>query len=234
MRTRLVLSCEHAGNKVPERYSGVFKRDSPVLETHRGYDIGAHELARTFGEVCGVEPHLHNVTRLLVDLNRSLNSPSLFSEYVRDFEKEDRKELVQRYYHPHRNRVEESIRDYISDGDRVVHLSVHTFTPVLDGVKRKADIGLLYDPSREGEKLFCREWKEAILEALPEISIRYNYPYKGTMDGFSNYLRERYSDSVYVGLEMEVNQKFPRNLSPDRWKDFQRRLAGSLKETLDS
>lgn len=232
MRTQLVLSCEHAGNRVPERYAGVFKRHDPVLNTHRGYDIGALDLAQTFGEVCDVRPHLHEITRLLVDLNRSLNSPSLFSEYIEDFEEADRKELVRRYYHPHRNRVEKAVRDYISEGKKVVHLSVHTFTPVMDGVRRKADVGLLFDPSRKEEKLFCRDWKKAIRRILPDLSVSYNYPYKGTMDGFSTYLRDRFSDSVYLGLEMEVNQKFPRHMEKEKWNELQEQLAQSFSGVL--
>lgn len=232
MPLRLVLTCEHAGNRVPERYSGVFQQDAPVLETHRGYDIGALELSRSIGDACGTEPHLHTVTRLLVDLNRSLRNPAAFSEYVRDFEKEGRNELARRYYHPHRNKVEEIIRSHIQEGERVLHLSVHTFTPVMNGKERKADVGLLYDPTREPEKRFCHAWKEALLRAFPELAVRYNYPYKGTMDGFSTYLRKQFGPGEYLGVELEVNQKFPQGDAPVGWDKLQEGMGEALREVL--
>ena len=37
----LVLSCEHAHNRVPARYRHLF--DAELLESHRGYDLGALE-----------------------------------------------------------------------------------------------------------------------------------------------------------------------------------------------
>ncbi|MDZ7771349.1 MAG: N-formylglutamate amidohydrolase [Balneolaceae bacterium] len=232
MEAQLVLTCEHAGNRVPERYTDVFRNDAPVLETHRGYDIGALELTQAIAEACEVEPHLHTVTRLLVDLNRSLHNPTAFSEYVRDFEQEDRSELVRRYYHPHRNRVEEIIRSLLARGEQVLHLSVHTFTPVMRGEERQADAGLLFDPSRALEKDFCRAWKASILRKRPELRVRYNYPYRGTMDGFSTALRRRYGPAEYMGVELEVNQKFPQQGDPAGWKKLREDMGQSLKEAL--
>ena len=37
--------------------------------------------------------------------------------------------------------------------------------------------------------------------------MRRNYPYRGTSDGLTRYLRKRYADRDYCGIELEVNQK---------------------------
>jgi hypothetical protein len=37
--------------------------------------------------------------------------------------------------------------------------------------------------------------------------VRYNYPYLGKMDGFTTYLRKQFI-SNYIGIELEVNQKY--------------------------
>ena len=37
---RLLLSCEHGGNRVPPEYGELFADAEAVLQTHRGYDIG--------------------------------------------------------------------------------------------------------------------------------------------------------------------------------------------------
>src|SRR4030065_143064 len=66
-----------------------------------------------------------------------------------------RRAILNRYSRPYRNRVEAHIAAAIAQGSRVIHLSSHSFTPVLDGEVRNADIGLLYDPARHGEAELC-------------------------------------------------------------------------------
>ena len=46
MFDRIVLSCEHARNRIPARYAHLFDTDAATLEGHRGYDLGALEVAR--------------------------------------------------------------------------------------------------------------------------------------------------------------------------------------------
>ena len=41
----LLLTCEHAVNAVPERWRHLFRGNTEVLETHRGWDRGAADLA---------------------------------------------------------------------------------------------------------------------------------------------------------------------------------------------
>ena len=38
----LVLSCEHFTNTIPEEYKSLFLNADKILETHRGWDIGAN------------------------------------------------------------------------------------------------------------------------------------------------------------------------------------------------
>ncbi len=59
-----------------------------------------------------------------------------------------RERLLVLHYQPYRDRVEALVAKAIAAGRRVVHISSHSFTPVLDGRVRNADIGLLYDPAR--------------------------------------------------------------------------------------
>jgi predicted N-formylglutamate amidohydrolase len=83
---------------------------------------------------------------------------------------------------------------------------VHTFTPRLGDEIRNAEIGLLYDPKRSGERRFSRLWREAIGAAAPDLRVRMNYPYRGADDGLTTHLRRRFPASRYLGFELEVNQ----------------------------
>jgi predicted N-formylglutamate amidohydrolase len=89
----------------------------------------------------------------------------------------------------------------------VIHLSIHSFTPLLNGHLRNCDIGLLYDSSKQAEKEFCKTFKTLMLQQRSDLNIRYNYPYLGKADGFTTYLRKRYPHR-YLGIEIEINQHF--------------------------
>lgn len=41
----LIVSCEHAVNTVPQAYRNLFAPHLELLETHRGFDLGAQSLA---------------------------------------------------------------------------------------------------------------------------------------------------------------------------------------------
>ena len=86
------------------------------------------------------------VSRLLVDLNRSIGHPQLFSAATRGAPAALRAKIVERHYRPYRAQVERLVRQAVSRGRRVIHISSHSFTPELDGKVRRADVGLLYRP----------------------------------------------------------------------------------------
>ena len=85
------------------------------------------------------------------------------------------------------------------------HLSVHSFTPVLEGTVRKLNIGLLYDPSRSREKAWCVEVKRNLKEH--GFRVRLNYPYRGTADGLITSFRKQFPKKRYMGVELEINQR---------------------------
>lgn len=203
-RWQLLLSCEHGGNRVPAPYRPLFAPHGALLATHRGLDIGALAAARRLQRHTGAPLIAATVTRLLVDLNRSQRHPRLFSNISCDLSPDKRQEVLRRHYQPYRARVTDWIEARIARGERVLHLSVHSFTPVLDGRRRRADVGLLYDPRRAGETRLCRRWQALLTEAGWQA--RRNYPYRGTADGLVAALRRRFPASTYLGVELELNQ----------------------------
>lgn len=168
------------------------------------------------------------ISRLLVDLNRSGYHPRLFSAATRGAPAALRERIVEQYYLPYRMRAERLVGQAVSCGYRVVHISSHSFTPQLNGRRRVADVGLLYDPARRVEAALCARWKTALAACAPELRVRRNYPYAGKGDGLTSHLRRRFPPAAYVGIEVEINQGIVR-AAGGRWTALRRALIDSLR-----
>lgn len=206
-RPCFLITCEHGGNRIPSRYRDFFRGREALLRSHRGYDMGALRVARELSQALSAPLLACTVSRLLIDLNRSPGHPKLYSEATRNAPAAIRQEIAARHYLPLRIEAETRIAQAMERGRNVIHVSCHTFTPELDGKVRAADIGLLYDPARRQEAALCRRWRTALGEYAAALKTRMNYPYTGTADGFTAYLRRRFPAERYIGLELEINQK---------------------------
>lgn len=232
MATQLIITCEHAGNEVPEEFGHLFEDNLEILQTHRGIDIGALELTNTISAKLEKEPYLNTVTRLLVDLNRSTQSPTLFSEFTREQPLNVQEEIFKKYYQPHRKKIEEKINQVIANGEQAIHIGVHTFTPIWNNDEREVDVGLLFDPRSKAEQHFCYLWRHELNKRSPELRFKMNQPYRGTMDGFTTYLRRQFSGDNYLGMEIEVNQRFTDSSLEEEWQQLQEYISESLQATV--
>ena len=222
-----LITCEHGGNRIPSRYRHLFADIEALLQTHRGCDAGALALAEELAKARAAPLFFSTTSRLLIDLNRSPGHPRLYSEATRGAPDSIRAEILERYYLPYRNKVEAKIAEAIAHGRRVIHVASHSFTPVLEGTVRNADIGLLYDPARSREVELCRRWQAQLRVLAPNLKVRRNYPYTGKSDGLTAYLRRRFPAEVYIGIELEINQKHV--FSGGRhWRDLRGRVIEAL------
>ena len=231
MRDRLFITCEHAGNVVPKEYRHLFVGHEHLLPTHRGWDPGALLLAREMARRFAAPLYFEETTRLLVDLNRSVGTPSLHSEPTHHLSRPERRAILDVYYHPHRRRVDAAVGELMASGDRIVHIASHSFTPELHGHVRTADIGLRYDPGRPGEVALCDAWLAALKAADPSLRLRRNYPYIGKSDGVAQALRRLHPPDRYVGVELEVNQRYVETGGP-AWPKLRRTLVATLATAL--
>lgn len=204
----LLITCEHAGNRIPAPYRDLFHTHRSLLDTHRGFDAGALVMARALATAFGAPLLAATVSRLLVDLNRSVGHPRLHFEAIRKLPAPVRQRILAHHYQPYRVQAEHLVMQAIAERGRVIHVSSHSFTPILHGKLRKADIGLLYDPGRPEEAALCRRWKAALATCAPDLTVRRNYPYSGKDDGLTACLRKRLPPGAYLGIELELNQKY--------------------------
>jgi predicted N-formylglutamate amidohydrolase len=228
---KLLLTCEHGGNKVPATYRPLFAGSAALLTGHRGWDPGALSLFHELEPLTDAS-FSSTTTRLLVELNRSLHHPALFSAITKDLPKVERERILKLHYHPHRGAIDAQVAGWRAKAEHVMHLAVHSFTPVLHGEVRTLDVGFLYDPSRSVEKRWAERWRHELLALDPELEVRMNRPYLGKADGLPTHLR-RLHRSGYAGIELEVNQghlvrgRFPKGLCSILRTSLERSLAGA-------
>ncbi|STX27798.1 N-formylglutamate amidohydrolase [Legionella beliardensis] len=209
----VILSCEHAVNTIPPAYNHYFAHHEPLLNSHRGFDIGALDIASYLSNALHSPLICATVSRLLIDCNRSLKHKTCFSEISKACSLEEKNQLIQSYYLPFRQAIEQLIQTSIAKGYQVWHLSIHSFTPILNGISRNTDIGFLYDPKRAAEQRIARHWQYLLKQHDDQLQVRLNYPYRGISDGFTTSLRKKYAAEDYVGLELECKQSLTEQAS---------------------
>lgn len=213
---------------MPAQWRSLFTGHAAALASHRGWDPGSLQLAERLARELDAPLVAGTVTRLLVDLNRSPTNPARFSEFTRGLPETDKAAIVTEHWQPH-------WRAYRAHIDRlpgrVMHIASHSFTPVLHGRARNAEIGLLYDPSRPAEKTFCRDLQAALRKRFPDWRIRLNYPYRGTSNGIGQYHRRHYSDDRLVSLELEVRQDL---VGATAWRPRQRAIVAACGDVIAS
>ncbi|WP_182871162.1 N-formylglutamate amidohydrolase [Rhodopirellula sp. JC639] len=224
-----VVTCEHGGNQVPPEFADAFdRRDAKAwLASHRGYDPGALAAATQLADRFGVPLISSTTTRLLVDLNRSLDHEALFSKFTRDLPETRKQAILDQHYHPYRDAVRSTIDAIVGRGQTAIHVSVHTFTPRIAGVWRPIDIGLLFDPDADGEAEYCRVWQQCLIKRHPWRRIVMNQPYAGIDDGLTTALRKRFDPKRYYGIEIEINHRFVKQF-PDRQRKVVDELIGCV------
>ncbi len=142
-----VLVCDHASNRVPAQL-GTLGIDSFQLMGHIGWDPGAANVARSLSVYLDAPLVLSGYSRLVIDCNRPLYSEDSIAEQsasvqvpgncgLLPIEKELR---VDALFQPYHQAISQLLDSRINQSSML--LSIHSFTPVLNGQHRPWHIGV--------------------------------------------------------------------------------------------
>jgi len=228
---KTVFTCEHGGNQIPDAYKEIFKGFEHVLTTFKAYDIGAMSLFKDLLEETGNYSNYFPYCRLLVDVDKSLDNPDLFSQAMIRAPEAARQKVLKDFYKPWRKDVEQNIALLMKD-NHVIHCSVHTFPNTVNEELRKLDVAVLYDENRASDKFFAEHFLNLLSNENPRMQIEANYDIPGGKEGFVSQLRaKRGFAKNYTGIQLEVSQSFPLGKS-DKWIDVRRSIVNCYKASL--
>jgi predicted N-formylglutamate amidohydrolase len=181
----LLFLCDHASNAIPPGY-GTLGLPENEFHRHIAYDIGAAALTRALASSFGAPALLGRWSRLLIDLNRGADDPTLVMEVsdgaiIPGNRGAGPAEIARRaaaYHAPYHAAVAASIDAAIAAGHPPSLVSIHSFTPVWKGVPRKWQAAILWDrDDRLAGPLL------AAMRAEPGWIVGDNEPYSGALEG---------------------------------------------------
>lgn len=204
-RGRFVLVCEHASNFIPEEYADL-GLSGDALESHIAWDPGALAVARAMSTALDVPLVVQRISRLVYDCNRPPDVEDAIpakSEIYDipgnvDLTFAQRGDRVARFYEPFRDAMATCIDLRMAFGSEPVIVSIHSFTPVYDGVRRHLHLGVLHDRDSR--------YADSLLDAatgFDDLVIARNEPY-GPQDGVMHTLVEHATSRGLLNAMIEI------------------------------
>ncbi len=219
----IVLSCEHASARLPPAWPWP-ESDRRLQNTHWNVDIGAAEFTREMAELVGATAVLARFTRLLIDPNRVLDSATLFRDSAEGLpiqlneglDDEERQRRIDQYYLPFHRAMDR----YIGQAQSANLLfSVHSFTPMYEGVARELELGVLFDENADLADAVCAGLSDAGFDA------RLNEPWSGLNGLMYSALRHA---TTYKKRSLEIEMR--QDLSADA--NWRAQFAHTLRDVM--
>ena len=176
----ILLVCDHASHRFPKSL-GDMGLDPFARRSHLAVDIGAGPVTESLAQSLGVTAVVHNYSRLIVDCNRQLMDPSAFLQYGdgilvpgnRNLRQADKDLRASALYWPYHCAVDEQVQRLAKAGPPPAFISIHSFTPVLNGESRAWEMGVLWDKDQKTREIFLEGLRDA------GYKVGDNEPYSG-------------------------------------------------------
>lgn len=222
--SELLFLCDHASNWLPPEYDNLgLARKS--FETHIAYDIGAAFVTRALAEAYGAAALLGGVSRLLIDLNRGPDDPTLVMKLSdgsiipgnRAADAGETARRLARFHAPYHAAIRQEMARI---GETAILISIHSFTPAWKGVGRPWEMGVLYGRDARLARPLMKHL------AAAGFTVGDNEPYTGALEGDT--LDTHGTRTGHANVLIEIRQDFLDEAEKARV------FAGRLKPILDA
>ena len=203
-RRDLLFLCDHASRALPPEL-GSLGLPQDAFDTHIACDIGAGEVARALATAFGAPAILARWSRLLVDLNRGPDDPTVVMRLSdgrivpgnRHLDAAQIAGRIARYHAPYHAAIEEWVAAARAEGSVPTLISIHSFTPVWRGKPRPWHLGILWNrDGRLAKPLMERLSREK------DIVFGSNEPYAGELENDTLYRHAKMNGLPHVLIEI--------------------------------
>jgi len=148
----VVLICDHASPAIPGALNDL-GLDTSALGRHVAVDIGAADVTRSLSRRLDAPAVLAGYSRLLIDMNRPVGDPESILDVSdgtpvpgnRDLSEDDVAGRGDTFCLPYHRAIADVVAHLWRRGPAPAVVSVHSFTPSLDGEDRRCDVGVLWN-----------------------------------------------------------------------------------------
>jgi predicted N-formylglutamate amidohydrolase len=221
-RAPALIVCDHASRAIPSAL-GCLGLPAAALERHIAWDIGAADLARSLARYLDAPAVLAGFSRLVIDCNRRLDDATLILAESDGqtipgnvgIDARARAERVRSCHAPYHEAIDRHLEPFERRGIVPAFISVHSFTPVMNGTRRPWHVGVLWD---EDPRMAVPML--ASLGARPDICVGDNLPYSGRHP--ADYTVDRHAESTGLPhLCLELRQDLLLDArGVERWTDI--------------
>ena len=228
-RSDILFVCDHASHAVPESY-GTLGLEQGAFAAHIASDIGAATVTRALAAMYGAPAVLARWSRLLIDLNRGADDPTLVMKLSdgriipgnRDADEAEIARRLDEFYRPYHAAIAAQIAAMRDAGTVPVIFSMHSFTPVWKGVPRPWEIGVLWDrDDRLARPLIAALTRAGFVTGD-------NEPYDGELEGDCMYMHGTMNGLPHVLIEIRQDLV----ATPDAAENIAARLKPVMDEAL--
>ncbi|HEY0333841.1 MAG TPA: N-formylglutamate amidohydrolase [Stenotrophomonas sp.] len=146
-----LLIADHAGQRVPKALHGLGLPPGEI-DRHIGWDIGIAGVTRRLADALDAVAITQVYSRLVIDCNRPLASPTLIAERSdgtdipanRALSAAQRQCRVDEIFAPYHGRIEAELDQRLARSHPTLLVAMHSFTPAMGGVARPWHAGVLY------------------------------------------------------------------------------------------
>lgn len=186
----IVLVADHARRDLPTEY-GDLGLPASEFDRHIAYDIGVEAVTRGLAARLGVPAVFAGFSRLLIDPNRGEDDPTLIRQLYDGtivpanypLTPQERERRLNLFYRPYHDAVAGAVAAVAREsGAAPFILSVHSFTPVMQGRPRPWHAGVLWDRDDRVARPLIE-----LLSADPLLTVGENEPYDGALKGDTMY-----------------------------------------------
>jgi len=177
----LLLVADHANREIPKVLEQL-GLDAESLDRHIAWDIGSADLARGLADLLDAPLILGGYSRLLIDLNRQPDDATAIP-HISDgtvipgnaIVDEQQKSLrIASFFQPYHEAISSRLDQFQAAGITPAFLSIHTCTPMLNGMERPWHIGVMWDKDPRIAVPMLQQ-----LNLMEGLCIGDNQPYSG-------------------------------------------------------